>query len=248
MRKSIAVVLTAMLAISFALVPITANADFEIKSVWGRMGGVIRDWGGNPVFGWIGAQWRIVNVNGTIHKGARVHATWSTEPHRLNCSKPPTEDFTFSFYAARLMNTTEVRMNYSGYNLLISGLWNVVNITTTIDVDENGMLISFNRTIVPVVTGAYGELHVFSNWHLFKLNITGIDVLSGFVVRVIIAYKEIHMCDVDGDGKVDLVDLVKVARRYRTMPGLFRYEHDMDFNFDDQIDMADLTTLAANIQ
>lgn len=248
MRKSITVVLTTMLAVSLVFVPILANADFEVRSLWGQMGGVIKEWGDDPAFGWIGAHWRIVNVNDTIHKGARVHATWSTEPRRLNCSRPPTEDFTFWFYAARLMNTTDVRMNYSGYNLFISGLWNVANITTTIDVDANGTLISFNRTIVPVVTGAYGELHVFGNWHLFELSITGIDLLSGFVVRVFIAFREIKMGDIDGDGKVDLIDLVKVARRYRTMPGLFGYNHDMDFNFDDKIDMADLTTLAANIE
>jgi len=248
MRKSTAVVLTAVLASSFVLVPFIANANTEIKSSWGRMGGVITDWGGNRVFGWIGAQWKIGNANGTIHTGARVHATWSTEPHRLNCTKPPTENFAFSFYAARLVNTTNVMMNYSGYNLFISGLWNVVKITTTINVDENGGLVDFTRTIEPVVTGAYGELHVFANWHLFELSITGIDVLSGFVVRVFFFFREINICDIDGDGKVDLLDLVKVARRYRTMPGLFGYDHDMDFNFDDKIDMADLTTLAANIE
>ena len=50
--------------------------------------------------------------------------------------------------------------------------------------------------------------------------------------------------------EVDLIDLVKLAKRYRAVPGVrFTEEtHHMDFNFNNEIDIGDLTTLAANIE
>jgi hypothetical protein len=239
----------AMLAIgSFSFVPSLANADTEIQRIWVQMRGGITDWGGTPVFGWIGAQARMANVNGTYREWAGVHATWSYERRRINCSEPPTENFTFSFYTAKLIDATAVRLNYSSYNFVVTGYWNVFNITTAINVDENGELISFTRNVVPLVTNATGELRVFSNWHQFELGIAGIDQLSGLVFGHRIAYVEIKMCDTNNDGKVDLKDLVRVAKRYHTMPGLLNYDHDLDFNYDDEINIGDLTTLAANIE
>jgi Ca2+-binding EF-hand superfamily protein len=55
------------------------------------------------------------------------------------------------------------------------------------------------------------------------------------------------MFDWNNDGKVDIRDLVKVARRYKMTPGLFNYDNDADVNMNGQVDMADLTTVAANI-
>jgi len=248
MKKHTTLIILAMLAIStLVLVPISVSADTYFQKLWIRMRGFITQWGPTPVFGWVGTHVKMINDNGTYHEWATVHATWSYDKPRLNCTKPVAENFTLTYYTARLVNSSEIELNYTDYDLYISGLWNVKNITLTVLVDENGTLISFTRTITPVVTEAPGELRVFLNWHAFELDITGIDLLKGFVVRHAIAYMEIKLCDTDGDGKVDLWDLVRVAKRYRTVPGLFNYDPNMDFNFDDKIDMGDLTTLAANM-
>jgi len=250
MRKGIVVIMIAILTIGvFCFIPSPVGADTQVQGLWVRMRGAITRWGENPVFGHIGAHAAMVNKSGTYHEWARVHAIWSNETRRLNCSgpPPPPENFTFTYYAAILNKSTEVALNYSGYRLYISGFWNVVKVTTTIIVDSNGDLISFTRTFEPVVTNATGELRVLWDWR-FELSIDGIDLLRGFVIIVIIRYMEIKICDVNDDGKVDLIDLVRVAKRYRTLPGLWRYNHDMDFNFDDTIDIGDLTTVAANIE
>jgi len=250
MRRSIAVIMIAMMAIgSFALIPNLASADTQFQWLWVRVGGVITRWDNTSVFGWIGAYAAKINANGTYHQWARVHAIWTTEPRRLNCSEPPPapENFTFSFYAAKLVKSSMVRLNYSGYNFYINGSWNVIKVTTTILVNGNGALISFNRTIEPIVINVTGEFRVFENWRRFELSIDGIDLLSGFVAIVVVKFVEIKICDVDDDGKVDLIDLVKVAKRYRTIPGLWNYNHTMDLNDDNKIDIGDLTTVAANI-
>lgn len=249
MKKNIATILLAILAISgFALIPSLTYADFHGQSLWIQMRGVITHSDDTPVIGFIGANARIVNINGTRHEWARVHAIWSNAPDRLNLTKPPTENFTFVFYSARLVNTTDVALNYSGYNLFISGLWNVVKVTTTVNVGQNGALKNVTRVLEPIVIEGEGELHVFNSWRLFELNITGIPLLTGVVNRGMFKYTEIKMCDINDDGKVDLRDLVRIAKRFNTMPGLFNYDHDMDFNENDKIDIGDLTTVAANIQ
>jgi hypothetical protein len=115
-------------------------------------------------------------------------------------------------------------------------------------VSESGNIVSITRTLEPYVTNAEGQLRVFAGWSRFELVINGLGMLSGHVIFSLIRYAEIKLCDIDGDGKVDLKDLVKVAKGYGKMPGLPFYSHDLDLNFDDRIDIGDLTTIAASIE
>jgi len=254
MRRSIAIVLLVMLGTA-AFIPSLAGADLQFEGTWVRMRGIITQWGSEPVFGWIGAHAGMVNANGTYREWARAHATWSKDRPKLNCTEPPKENFTFTCYAARLINSTEISLDHPPYDFYISGFWNVVKITTTITiiVDETGQLISinFNRTFERILTEAQGELRVFLNPPRFELSIEGMDLLSGFVALFVIKHVEIKMCDINNDGKVDLRDLVRIAKRYRAVPGLWSYNHEtheMDFNLNDEIDIGDLTTVAANIE
>jgi len=253
MRKAIAMILLAMLGIaSFSFITTLAGADTQFEGTWVRMGGIITQWGSDPVFGWIGAHAGMVNKSGTYHEWARVHAIWSYDRPRLNCTKPPLDNFTFTVYAAKLNRTTDVAFDYLDYDFYISGLWNVVKITTTITVvlDETGQLISIDvhREFERIVTNGTGELRVFLYpLYRFELSIEGIDLLSGFVKVFYITHVEIKICDINDDGKVDLWDLVKVAKRYRAVPGLWTYVHEFDLNFNNEIDIGDLTSIAANI-
>jgi hypothetical protein len=253
MRKSIVIIVLAMLATSsFAFLPNITSADTSVQRIWVRVNGVITEWGTTPVFGWLGANARIADVNGTIREWAGVHATWSSNRPRMNCTVRPKENFTLCAYSANLVNTTMVRLNYSGYDLYISGLWNVVNITTAVYVTDTGELINWTRTIEPLLTNVTGELRIFPlgpvHWRQFELDIAGIDLLKGIVLIHAISFAEIKLCDVTGDQKVDIQDLVRVAKRYRTVPGMLNYDHESDLNFDDKIDIGDLTTIAANIE
>ncbi len=254
MKKIISAVLLAMLGIgSFGFIANLVGAETQFQGTWVRMRGFVTQWGPDPVFGWINAHAGMVDKNGTYNEWARVHATWSYDRPRLNCSEPPPpENFTFTLYAAKLVNTTDVALDQPGYNFYVSGLWNVGRITTTVTfiTDESGQVISvtFTRQLESILTEAQGELRVFANWTLFELSIEGIDLLSGIVRFSIIRQIEIKVSDINDDGKVDLIDLVRVAKRYRTVPGLFNYDHEMDMNFNDEIDIGDLTTVAAQIE
>jgi len=252
MRKTIAVLMLSMLAISsFGFIPSLAKADAQMQSLWIRTRAIITHWGDTPVFGWLGAHVRMLNANGTYHEWARAHAVWSENVPRINCTEPPTENITLICYAAHLVNTTDVKLNGTDYDLLITGLWNAVKITTSIYFDENGTFLGYERLFDDVVTGAPGTLRFFGiqrPYEAFMLAIEGIPMLRGIVVAVFIRYVEIKICDVDGNGKVDIIDLVRVARRYRTIPGLPGFDPEADLNLDDAIDLGDLTTLAANIE
>jgi hypothetical protein len=256
MRKIVSMLLLAILGVSsLSFMANFANAGVQIEGTWVQMRGFMTQWGSNTVFGWIGAVAGMVNRSGTYHEWARAHAVWSYDKPRLNCTEPPIENFTFTCYGARLVNTTDVSLE--GTLFTISGYWNVVRITTTVTVltDETGHIIKvyWEYTVEKIVENATGELQVSLTPPEFELSITGIDTLSGIVKLLNIKYQEIEICDISGpngvpDGKVDIVDLVRVAKRYRAVPGIWNYDHTIDVNFDNIIDIGDLTTIAANIK
>lgn len=250
MKKSLVVAMIAIFGIgSLGLVQILAQADTaRNQSTWTRMRGVIHQWGAEPAFGWINAHIRMIDVNGTHREWAWAHATWSDDTPRINCSQPPTENFTLVHYSARLFNTTDITEDSVAYDLLIAGLWNVTKITINVYVDENGNLLHVERTVEPYLPDLVtGEFRVLGNWGRFELDIAGMPLLTGRIVGYMIAYREIKMFDINDDDKVDILDLVRVARRYRFVPGLFNYDDAADVNGDSQIDIADLTTISANI-
>ena len=252
LKKNIAVILLVIIvAGTWAFISTLAQADeTQKRSVWIRTRGIIHDWGTDPAFGWINAHVKMIDMNGTSREWAQVHATWSTDKPRINCSRRPTENFTFVHYAARLvLNTSDIALNSTDYDLSITGLWNVTKMTVSVYVNENGTLLYVDRVVEPYLPElATGELRVFNNWRRFELDITGMPSLSGFVVWNRIAYLEIKLFDINNDGKVDLRDLVRIATRFRLVPGTFNYDHEADVNCDDRIDIGDLTTIAANIE
>jgi hypothetical protein len=262
MRRMASIILLVILGIgSLSFITNLAGADTQFDGTWVHMRGIITQWGSTPVYGLVGAFAGMVDRNGSYHEWAMVHAIWSADRPRLNCSgpRPPPENFTFTLYAAKLVNSTEISLNHLPYDFYILGTWNVIKITTSITfiLDETEQIISidFHRESEAVVTEAPGELCVvlnpqppLPNIPLFELSIEGIDPLRGFVALWAIKHVEIKICDIDGDGKVDLIDLVRIAKRFRTVPGLWNYEHHMDFNFNNEIDIGDVATVAANIE
>jgi hypothetical protein len=252
MRKIVSIVLLAILGVStLGFLANTGNAaGVNIEGTWVQMRGFITQWGSSSVYGWVGAVAGMVNKSGAYYEWARVHAVWSEDVFRLNCTEPPTGNFTFTCYGARLVNMTDVSLE--GTLFTVSGYWDVAKMTVSVTVikNESGKVIkiSWEHTIEKIVENAEGQLQASLAPPEFVLSITGMDPLSGVVKFISIEYKEIKICDMSGDGKVNIVDLVKVAKRYRAVPGIWCYEHSMDVNFDNIIDIGDLTTIAANIE
>jgi hypothetical protein len=259
MRKTITLALLAILAISsFSIVLSVANGDTVIDKTWARMNGLINEWGENPVLGHIRADAFKGDFNGTLREWAKVFAMWNNKTVNLedpDMVRPPLEPgsmFAVQFYVARLTNFTEIRFDLPDYELYIAGNWTVLNITTAVTVGELGRPVSITRTFEPVVTDAPGELRVDSTttgmFKSFELETDGVDILKGYVFRQMIRHMEVKFFDVDGDGKVDIRDLVKTARRYKAVPGMMGYGIDYDVNGNGMIDIGSLTTIAANIE
>lgn len=259
MRKTITLVLLAILTIcSFSIISGAVNADTPLEKTWGRMNGMINRWGDNTVLGNIRADAFVANNSGEIHEWARVFAMWTNRTVELDDSNmelrplEPNAVFGVQFYTARLTNKTEILFNLTDYDLYIAGNWTVMNITTTVTTDDLGHPASITRTFEPVVTDAHGELKVNRTTTVmpkpFELKIDGVDVLKGLTFREMIRHFEVKFFDVDGDGKVDIRDLVKTAKRYKSVPGMRGYSMDFDFNGNGMIDIGSLTTIAANIE
>jgi hypothetical protein len=247
MKKSISMVMLAVLAMgSFISIPAMAEGG-QVQQTWIRMRGMITNWGATPVFGWVQAHARTVDANDTYRQWANVHAIWSDQPRHINCTNPPTEDFVYTYYCAHLANSSVIGLNYSDNDFYISGLWNVYNVTVEYYIGEFGELLSYTISLEAMVTNGEGDLRVFNDWMDFQLSITGIDSLSGTVLVYIIGSMEINICDINGNGRINIEDLVGAAKRYGSMPGLGNYSFEMDLNYDFRIDVGDLTTIAANL-
>ncbi|MEM2518246.1 MAG: hypothetical protein QXI71_06505 [Candidatus Bathyarchaeia archaeon] len=252
MRKIVSMILLTILGVSTLgfLLNNSYAAGVEIEGTWVHMRSLITQWGSNNVFGWVGAVAGMVNNSGTYYEWARAHAVWSEDVCRLNCTEPPTENYTFTCYGTKLVNMTDV--NLEGTSFTISGYWDVAKITVSVTIikDESGEVVNiiWEYEIEKIVENAEGQLQASLTPAAFTLSIAGIDALSGTVKFISIRYRAIKICDMSGDGKVNIIDLVKVAKRYRAVPGLWCYEHSMDVNFDNVIDIGDLTTIAANIE
>jgi hypothetical protein len=174
---------------------------------------------------------------------------------------------TFSFYTARLLNFSELSFNKTetGHDFYLAGYWNASQITETINVtwSEYMRQITVTWKETPLAINATGELT--ADWGVvvmpqpgemlrpigvgtFELRIDGVGTLGGFAWKSFMWARELNICDFDGRGKVDITDLVKVAKHYGEAPGFGNYDSSLDVNGEGQIGIGDLTTVAANIQ
>ncbi len=260
MKKFVVLAILAVLALgSFSFIPGLTKADITIGTASVNARGLITDWGTTRVFGFIGIRAGVINQNGTIRQLAMVQAMWSpdlkfnqTESDIVNATQLPPGNITFSFYAAKLISTTQVAFNSSGFDLVVTGFWNVFNVTESLEIGTDGQPITAMATLTPLVTNATGELDVtaphFPTPGTFTLTITGIDPLTGILFRYFQRSFEIQLGDLDATGATSIRDLVKVAQSYGSLPGMPGYSEYFDFNFNLKIDIGDLSTVAQSIQ
>ena len=246
---------------ALAFVPAVTKAEDEdgiqVQQTWVHVAGPIESFGSRVAFGWLSVIAKMKTINATSTEWAHAHAFWTTSlvtPIELgeHC-REGFENFTFSFYFARLVSASTIALNYSGYDFYIGGLWDAYNVTFKYYPNEEGEFDgeNFNVTIVPLAVNATGEFRVTNNWTSFELSINGINgpiLVSGFVHHYFVGSMEIEIGDFTGDGKVNIHDLVHVAHAYGCRPGFKGFDFDMDLNCDFKIDVGDLATVAANIK
>jgi hypothetical protein len=219
-----------------------------------RLEGIATKFGTTNVTGTVLAQARTLVINGTdIRQGSSATAIWTTNTSRPINAIRAKENFTYSFYAARLVTPQIAGLNVDVNDFYLNGTWTVYNVTTTfnINTDASGNVIGFNRNqnAVALATQKYGELTVTGNWATFTLSITGVEALTGSVHAQRITQRMFNPFII-GTGDSTAVtpsDVASIASAYGAMPGYGNYDQRMDYNFNYRIDICDLATAAANV-
>ncbi len=219
-----------VLLITLAMTSIPTLAQPATEPTFVAVLGRVKSYGGELAYGYLGAF-------AEVGEWAEVGLFWTLEP--VHIAVIP---YNYSFYAARLVSTATVELNYSGSDFYVSGLWDVYNVTFYYK--EDGYSWEFKV----IIDHGSGELNVKDDWMAFTVDIDGIPQVAGMVLRYCIRLvKPIPIGDVTFDGEIDIYDLVHMAKAYGNTPGIGSYYFEIDLDANYVIDIYDLTTLAANL-
>jgi hypothetical protein len=229
-----------------------------VQKNWVHIDGVITKWGSTNVTGFLStnAKTTLLNTSDTRQLSS-ASAIWTTDKLRpLLTAIRTKENLTYVIYSARLSNASVSTISYDANSFFMNGTWNVstVTIAVTVITNSSGNITSVHRDTDIVPTTAYGELTVTDNWTKFTLAINGIDPLTGSVHRSIMRQMQFNPFKITDDltgsasESVTKTDLGAVVNCYGNMPGWGNYDQKMDFNFNYRIDIADVATVAANVQ
>ena len=273
MKKTLAVALLAIITVSslcFAVASVSAmgsssrgwgwnigswkkNGDtIPFHRSWVRLNGIAETWGIENVNGSLSVNARTVSSEEESRGAARVTAIWSNTTNFREKG-----NFSYSFYAARLVEANVSLIDFEETDFFLNGTWNVVNVTITQTIiktgdSESGYTVDrqTKTDVDPIAIGEYGELKVNDNWQNFVLSIEGTDELNGAIRRTRMTQMMFNQFKLSEDDteKVTRVDLKLLAKNLGTRPGWGSYDGDMDFNCNYKIDIADLSTVAANVE
>lgn len=262
-KKAIITAVTAILLVSSLALTVNfaaaspgraeSMANRPIQRSWVRITGVIEEWGTTDVRGLLHTQAKVALLQSEdTRRSAGASAIWTTNLTRAIQATKAKENFTYVCYAARLLNgsVTSLSASSSDSNYVISGTWNLANITSvvTIITNDNGEITKVLRDQEIVPWRADGELTVTDKWTKFTLAIEGIEPLTGPVFHSVTRawFNPFKMTDDAKGSTVTKSDIGEVAKCYGAMPGWGSYDTRMDFNNNYRVDIADISTVAAN--
>ncbi len=277
MKKIIALIIVAVIAVSaFSLAASASAMPFmdwrngmrgnmrdtihdaihgtNVQTSFVSLNGPITQWGNTNVMGALQAQTRTLVINTTsTRQGSFATAIWTTNTSRPISAVRAKENFTYTFYTARLTEPSVSALNVSGNDFFMNGTWTVYQVISSFNIttNENGTVIGFHReqNSVAKATNEYGELKVSGNWITFSLSINGVETLTGSVRAQRMGTRMFNPFIVNDGSQTTVTnaDVAIVASAYGTMPGYGNYDQRMDYNFNYRIDICDLTTAAANV-
>ena len=224
-----------------------------------RINGLISQWEtsptATPVKGMLQTQAKVGTFeNGNTNQLASATAIWTNSTsHPLN-SVALKVNFTYTFYEARLANASvsSLSASTSSTDYVLSGTWNFLTVVNNVTVITNdaGQITAVHRTMDKSLKTATGDLTVTDNWSKFTLSITGVDPLTGTVIRYVqrqVAFNPFKVTDDTTTNIVTKADVASVIHAYGAMPGWGNYDARMDFCGHYKIDIANLATVAANV-
>lgn len=224
-----------------------------LEITWVMMKGIVTKFGQSEAFGGIMAHAKISESN----NWTKVHSTFTLKPPGEEAemqeeAPPSTEEalrkLNCSFYVVNLATTTKTELNNGESDLYIEGSWNVYNRTCTVILTDS-MEATINVTWRTIFEGAPGKLSATYDPSQFTLKITGLDDISGFVTFFHVKFAKpfergIPRGDFNRDRKVNIQDIMQIAKAYRSRLGEPGYNFDLDLNPDFIINIADLTAVA----
>ena len=221
------------------------------QASWVRLNGIIDQWGELDVRGQLHVQTRsAIHETSDAKQYTSVTAMWTESTTRAIQSVRAKENFTYVYYVARLPNASVSTVTIADGNYLISGLWNLSNITSTITVitdDDDGTITRVHRD-QDIITGkANGELTITGNE--FTLQIDQNDALTGSIYRSIMRswHNPFKMSDDASTNTITRTDVRTIAQCYGAMPGWGNYDTSMDFNNNYRVDIADISAVASSM-
>ena len=255
----IAIIVVSSLSIavsSAAALPATDKLNMSsnkpVQKSWVRINGVINNWGTEDVNGLLQTRARTTLLASEDKRQlASATAMWTNSTSRPINSVKAKENFTYTFYTARLNNASISEFSLDNSDYFLNGTWNLYTVTSNITIitNENNTIISVHRESDTKASKAYGELNITDNWTKFTLSIDDQEPLTGSVFRSMtrqIEFNPFKMIE-DSSTKVTRADLSEMVKCFHAMPGWGNYDAQMDFNGNFKIDIADLSTVAANM-
>jgi hypothetical protein len=244
-----------MVAVDFAAAQTSSVqnpiANRILSASWVRINGIIKQWGTTDVQGLLQTQARAATNTASIQKSlTSATAMWTTNITREIAAVRTKENFTYVYYVARLPNASiSTATVNSATDYALTGTWNLANITSTITIitDENGGIVKVHRDQDITTDKAAGVLTITGS--TFTLSIIGMDQLTGPVYRSITRawYNPFKMTDDSTISTVTKSDVNVIAQNYGAMPGWGNFDPSMDFNNNFRVDIADISTVAAQM-
>lgn len=233
---------------------VTPNAMASKISTYVLVDGAINASGANAAVGTIQAQSRTTVGPALTTLGFSSTAIWSTNTSRPLATAIKRENFTYTFYTARLVQGNYSALDFNGAAFFMNGTWNVWNITETFTIitDASGTVLNVNsdQNAARLAVNAYGEFTANPVGENFTLSITGVDPVTGtvtFMRETSRLFNPLILSQDSTTTTVTPVDLKSIIAAYGSMPGYGNYDVHMDYCLHYKIDICDLATAAANL-
>jgi hypothetical protein len=230
------------------------------QATWIRINGNIDQWvtttndaeNTADVRGHLQTQARVaVRQSGVTKQLTVASAMWTTETQTAAEKAKESSDFTYTYYIARLpdasVSDSDSKIE-SPTSYTLVGTWKIAKVvlTVTTQTNEDGTVTKHReQDITP--SQSKGTLTVSDN--TFTLLMEEVGDLKGSIYRSITRswFNPFKMTDDSTGTVVTRTDVKTIAEQYGTMPGWGNFDLKMDFNNNYRVDIADISTVAANM-
>jgi hypothetical protein len=238
----------------------TRMSNRPVQANWIRLKGPITSSDSTPVTGLLQVTARSATLQSSETRDlTSAVAIWTKDSRPIDAMKAK-ESFSYTFYSARLLRdqASTIETKSEGNTYTITGSWNVATVTSSVTITKNeaGEITNVQRksetNVEPKVSGTL----VVTAMNTFTLTLTGEDTLTltGLVNRYVNRQMQFNPFKITDDSignvasnTVTREDIKAVTKCYGAMPGWGSYDTRMDFNNNYRVDIADISTIAANM-